>query len=173
MRILRLVIRSFFHFVMNSKFIVVSAEFYILNKINLLFGQFKGGHAFYARKKFRAKKIVSPLNSTNLQKPERFFYLPKEIVQELKFQGNSNHFCLSSRICEIFRKFKKEICSRIVGSNFSRHCGSQKLQQCAQNLKIRVFRTSYFDQFMNSGKHEFCDSARTVEIFDYHNAMKS
>ena len=73
--------------------------------------------------------------------------------------GNSDHFCLFSQICEIFRKFKKEICSRIVGSNFSRHCGSQKLQQWTQNLKIRVFRTSYFDQFMNSRKHAFCDSA--------------
>ena len=68
----------------------------------------------------------SQLNSTNLQKPERFFYLSEEIVQDLKFQGNSNHFCLFSRICEIFRKFKKEICSRIVGSNFSRHYGVEE-----------------------------------------------
>ena len=66
------------------------------------------------------------LNSTNLQKPERFFYLPKEIVQDLKFQGNSNHFCLFSRICEFFRKFKKEMCSIIVGSNFSRHYDDEK-----------------------------------------------
>ena len=82
------------------------------------------------------------LNSTNLQKPERFFYLPKEIVQDLKFQGNSNHFCLFSRICEIFRKFKKEICSRIVGSNFSRHYDIQKLQRWAENRKIHVFQNS-------------------------------
>ena len=112
-------------------------------------------------------------NSTNIQKPERFFYLPKEIVQELKFQGNSNHFCLSSRICEIFRKFKKEICSKIVDSNFSRHYGVEKSQRCAQNRKIRVFRTGYFGQSMNSGKHEFCDSLHTVGIFEYRNAVKS
>ena len=56
--------------------------------------------------------------------------------------GNSNHFCLFSQIYEIFRKFKKEICSRIVGSNFSRHYDIQKLQRCAENRKIHVFRNS-------------------------------
>ena len=94
--------------------------------------------------------VTVTINSTNLQKPERFFYLPKEIVQELKFQGNSNHFGLFLRICEIFRKFKKEICSRIVGSNFSRHYGVENPQRCAENRKIRVFRTGYFGQSMNS-----------------------
>ena len=112
-------------------------------------------------------------NSANLQHPERFFYLPKEIVQDLKFQGNSNHFCLFSRICEIFRKFKKETRSRIVGSNFSRHYGVEKLQRCAKNRRIRVFRTDYFGQSTSSGKHEFCDSLHTVEIFDYRNAVES
>ena len=113
------------------------------------------------------------INSTNLQKPERFFYLPKEIVQELKFQGNSNHFCLFSRICEIFRKFKKEICSRIVGSNFSRHYGIQKFQRCAENRKIHVFRTSQIGQNSQSGKHEFCDSPHIVGVFHHPNVMKS
>ena len=82
------------------------------------------------------------LNSTNLQKPERFFYFPKKMVQDLKFQGNSNHFCLFSRTCEIFRKFKKEICSRIMGSNFSRHYGITKFQRCAENRKFHVHRNS-------------------------------
>ena len=110
--------------------------------------------------------LFKPFNSTNLQKPERFFYLPKEIVQDLKFQGNSNHFCLFSRICEIFRKFKKEICSIIVGSNFLRHYDDEKPQRCPENRKIRVFRTTYFEQSTNSGKHEFCDSLHTVGVFE-------
>ena len=101
------------------------------------------------------------------------FYLLTEIIQGLKFQGNSNHFCLFSRICEIFRKFKKEICSRIVGSNFSRHYGVEKLQRCAENRKIRVFRTGYFGQSTNSGKHEFCDSPHTIGVFQHRNVVKS
>ena len=56
--------------------------------------------------------------------------------------GISDRFCLFSRIYEIFRKFKKEICSRIVGSNFSRHYGIQKFQRCAENRKTHVFRNS-------------------------------
>ena len=78
------------------------------------------------------------LNSTNLQKPERFFYLPKEIVQDLKFQGNSNHFAWFwsfSQICEVFRKFKKETCSRIVGSNFSRHFDGEKPRESMKKDK--------------------------------------
>ena len=74
---------------------------------------------------------------------------------------------------KLIRKFTKEICSRIVGSNFSRHYGVEKPQRCAENRKIRVFRTGYFGQSMNSGKHEFCDSARTFEVFDYRNAIES
>ena len=63
--------------------------------------------------------------------------------------------------------------SRIVGSNFSRHFDGEKCQRCADNRKVRVFRTGYFGQSTNSGKHEFCDSPLTVGVFEHRNGVKS
>ena len=63
-------------------------------------------------------------------------------------------------------KFKKEISSRIAGSNFPRHYGVQKPQRYPENRKIRVFRIGYFGQSTNSGKYKFCDSLHTVGVFE-------
>ena len=60
-----------------------------------------------------------------------------------------------------------------MGSNFSRHFDGEKTERCADNRKIRVFRTGYFGQSTNSGKHEFCDSQHTVKVFEYDNVEKS
>ena len=82
-------------------------------------------------------------------------------------------FVFFHEFARFFENSKKKYVQELLALTFHGIAVVKNFHNARRISKFVFSGLSYFDQYMNSEKHEFCDSALIVEVFDYRNAVKS
>ena len=82
-------------------------------------------------------------------------------------------FVFFQEFVKFFQNSRKKFVQELLALTFHDIMIFKNFNNVQRIEKFMFFGLSYFGQSRNSGKHEFCDSPRINEVFEYQNIMKS